>query len=93
MRRVTRNLVKLMSLALVIVCLSAPYLRSEESPTSVLIQLNLEALASGERNVTLQCGYAAYEWDDDWYEDTKKFTICKKNCPEGSGTEPKYVWV
>lgn len=52
---------------------------------------NIEALASGETSGSYGCGYAAYEWDDDWYEDTKNFTKCKSGCPEGSGTSPKYI--
>lgn len=51
---------------------------------------NIEALASGESG-NFGCGRAAYEWDDDWYEDTKHFTKCQKGCPEGEGTNPKYM--
>lgn len=55
---------------------------------------NVEALASNESGggQSYGCGYAAYELDDDWYEDTKKVTKCGKGCPETEGTEPKYIW-
>ena len=52
---------------------------------------NVEALARNEDTGRYGCGYSAYEWDDDWYEDTKNFTRCVSGCPTGSGTEPKYV--
>lgn len=52
---------------------------------------NVEALASGESSGGYGCGYAVYEWDNDWYEDSKSFTRCVSGCPTGSGTEPKYV--
>lgn len=48
-------------------------------------------LARGESGGNYGCGYAAYEWDQDWYEDTKHFTKCINGCPEGEGTSPKYV--
>ncbi len=51
---------------------------------------NVEALARGESGGSYGCGYAAYEWDQDWYEDTKHFTKCIQGCPEGEGTSPKY---
>ena len=58
---------------------------------SDLALANVEALASGEGGSSLGCGYAAYEWDNDWYEDTKHFIKCTTGCPEGSGTSPKYI--
>ncbi len=57
---------------------------------SDLALANVEALAAGEGG-GLGCGYAAYEWDNDWYEDTKNFIKCKNGCPDGSGTSPKYI--
>lgn len=56
---------------------------------SDLALANVEALARGEAG--FGCGRAAYEWDDDWHEDTKYFTKCAKGCPEGEGTTPKYM--
>lgn len=56
---------------------------------SDLTLANVEALARGEAG--LGCGRAAYEWDDDWYEDTKHFIKCAKGCPESGGTTPKYM--
>ena len=64
-----------------------------QNKTNVMSDLelaNVEALAAGEGN--LNCGYAAYDWDKDWYEDTRHFTKCTSGCPEGEGTDPKYVW-
>lgn len=52
---------------------------------------NAEALTKDE-NPGYGCGYAAYEWDNDWFEDTKHFSKCKQGCPEGSGTSPKYIY-
>lgn len=66
---------------------------SSSNPDDGLNDLNLanaEALATDETS-NYGCGYAAYEWDNDWYEDTKSFSKCKKGCPEGSGTSPKYI--
>lgn len=61
-----------------------------ELKISDIVLVNVEALANGEGS-TFGCGYAAYEWDDDWYEDTKSFTKCRRGCPEGEGTSPKYM--
>ena len=55
--------------------------------SEVLLE-NAEALASGE---SLGCGRAAYEYDNDWYEDTKHFTKCQSGCPDAEGTSPKYI--
>ena len=62
-----------------------------ETQLSDLALANVEALANGESGGCFGCGNAAYEWDSDWYEDTKNFTKCRSGCPEGSGTEPKYM--
>lgn len=55
---------------------------------SEILLENVEALASGE---SLGCGRAAYEYDNDWYEDTKSFTKCQSGCPDAEGTTPKYT--
>lgn len=63
-----------------------------EVELSDLALANVEALANGESGGSFGCGdNAAYEWDSDWYEDTKNFTKCRRGCPEGSGTQPKYM--
>lgn len=62
-----------------------------EVELSDLALANVEALANGESGGDFGCGNAAYEWDSDWYEDTKNFTKCRSGCPEGSGTDPKYM--
>ena len=61
---------------------------------SDVVMANVEALANAESGGSqgYGCGYAAYELDDDWYEDTKKVTKCLRGCPEVEGTEPKYIW-
>ncbi len=61
----------------------------EEGLTDLQLS-NAEALTTGE-NTGYGCGMAAYEWDNDWYEDTKNFAKCRSGCPEGSGTSPKYM--
>ena len=53
---------------------------------------NIEALSQSEGGQSYGCGYAVYEADDDWYEDTKKFNKCMRGCPEDEGTSPKYIW-
>lgn len=58
-----------------------------EEMSEVLLE-NVEALASGE---SLGCGRAVYEYDNDWYEDTKHFTRCQRGCPDAEGTSPKYI--
>lgn len=62
---------------------------NNDANLSDLALANVEALAADETGNG--CGYAAYEWDNDWYEDTKNFIKCTTNCPEGSGTSPKYI--
>ena len=57
---------------------------------SELTLANVEALAFGESG-SFGCGRAVYEWDNDWYEDTKHFTRCMQGCPDGEGTSPKYI--
>ena len=58
---------------------------------SELMLMYVEALASDESSSGYGCGYAAYEWDNDWYEDTKNFTRCVSGCPPQSGTNPQYM--
>lgn len=66
------------------------YSAQSDAKLSDLAMSNVEALAGGEGSGGIGCGYAAYEWDNDWYEDTKHFIKCVSGCPEGSGTSPKY---
>ncbi len=61
-----------------------------EEDASELALKNIEAL--GNEEMGYGCGYAAYEWDNSFWHDTKFFTKCKAGCPEGSGTEPKYIF-
>jgi hypothetical protein len=77
------------ALAIAAVAVVNVNLDSKSSDLSAISLANVEALA-GEGS-GLGCGYAAYEWDDDWYEDTKSFIKCTSGCPEGSGTSPKYI--
>ena len=64
--------------------------QAKEIGMSELALANVEALAFGESG-SFGCGRAAYEWDNDWYEDTKHFTRCMQGCPDGEGTSPKYI--
>ena len=66
------------------------YAYQTENTLSDIALANVEALASGE-NGNYGCGRAVYEWDNDWYEDTKHFTRCMQGCPDGEGTSPKYM--
>ncbi|MDH6342885.1 hypothetical protein M2480_001460 [Parabacteroides sp. PFB2-12] len=50
---------------------------------------NVEALARNEGGGG-KCGKAAYEYDNDWYEDTKDFMRCG-DCEWKSGTSPQYT--
>ncbi len=65
--------------------------KKSEANMSDLAIANVEALANGESGGGLGCHKAAYEWDNDWWEDTKTFIKCKSGCPEGKGTSPKYT--
>lgn len=51
---------------------------------------NIEALAQESGGSGNSCGYAAYEYDNDWYEDTKNFRRCG-DCQWVTGTQPKYT--
>ena len=64
--------------------------QTKEVVMSELALANVEALAFGESG-SFGCGRAVYEWDNDWYEDTKHFTRCMQGCPDGEGTSPKYI--
>jgi len=52
-----------------------------------LIMRNVEALGQTENGGG--CGFAAYQYDGDWYEDTKNFQRCG-DCEWVSGTKPQY---
>ena len=54
---------------------------------SDLLTKNIEALADGESG---GCGFAAYEYDDDWYQDDKNFRRCG-DCEWVRGTRPQYT--
>lgn len=71
-------------------CYWSDVLTSDSYNLSAIELANIEALSENE-SYGYGCGYAAYEWDDDWYEDTKCFTKCVRGCPEKSGTSPKYT--
>jgi hypothetical protein len=53
---------------------------------------NVEALANGETGSGggSGCGFAAYEYNNNWYEDTKTFRRCGE-CVWVSGTSPQYT--
>lgn len=70
---------------------SSPILTSHVDGLSDLQLANAEALAENEPSSGYGCGYAAYEWDNDFWEDTKNFSKCMRGCPEKSGTSPKYI--
>lgn len=62
-------------------------LTAEES----LLLKNIEALSQNEGgNSGGQCGFAAYEYDGDWYEDSKEFRRCG-DCQWVKGTQPRYT--
>jgi len=65
------------------------YERVTMSEAERFMEANVEALTSGE-NGGGKCGYAVYEYDDDWYEDTKKFRRCG-DCEWVSGSSPIYT--
>jgi hypothetical protein len=61
-----------------------------ENLLSDLALANVEALASGESGSGNGCGFAAYEYNNNWYEDTKTFRRCGE-CVWVSGTSPQYT--
>lgn len=52
-----------------------------------LFESNVEALS---RNESGGCSYGAYEYDDEFFENTKTFIRCG-DCSWVSGTSPKYT--
>lgn len=69
-----------------IVAVSAGILAYNESKTDDLFSANVEALSDNEGS----CGIAAYQYDDDWYEDTVNFRRCG-DCMWVRGTNPSYT--
>lgn len=64
---------------------------ADARPLSAIELENIEALSTNEGGGgSFGCPYAAYEWDNDWYEDTKNFMVCRSGCPIEQGTSPKY---
>jgi hypothetical protein len=62
-------------------------MNSQKNELSDVQLANVEALAQESGG---SCGFAAYEYDNDWYEDTKNFRRCG-DCQWVSGTQPKYT--
>ena len=62
------------------------YISSERNAMDELFSANVEALANTEAG---NCGLAAYEYDDDWYEDCKYFRRCG-DCEWVKGSHPHY---
>ncbi|MDR1582929.1 MAG: NVEALA domain-containing protein [Prevotellaceae bacterium] len=63
-------------------------LNSQDNELSAISLANVEALAQGEGGSG--CGFAAYEYNNNWYEDTKTFRRCG-DCTWVSGTSPQYT--
>lgn len=73
--------------ALVAVAVSiSVYVKNGNNVKNDLISANVEALAQTEGG----CGFAAYQYDNDWYEDTKNFRRCG-DCQWVVGTQPQYT--
>ncbi|MDR0537714.1 MAG: NVEALA domain-containing protein [Tannerellaceae bacterium] len=51
---------------------------------------NVEALAQESGGSSGGCGTAAYEYNDNWYEDSKNFRRCG-DCIWVRGTQPQYT--
>ena len=62
--------------------------QNQKSDMSLLALANVEALANSEYGGN-NCGRAVYEYDNDWYEDTKNFRRCG-DCAWVQGTRPQY---
>lgn len=68
------------------------YITQNNDGITGVVLANIEALASSsESGKSYGCGKAAFEADDDWYEDTKTFKWCSEGCPDSEGTSPKYI--
>ncbi len=72
-------------LVLTVSAATAAYVYSQKS-SSELFETNVDALTNSESG----CGFAAYEYDNDWYEDTKNFQRCG-DCHWVRGTQPSYT--
>ncbi|MDR2882310.1 MAG: NVEALA domain-containing protein [Alistipes sp.] len=78
--------------AVAIVAVAGVAVNNANSTTKMsdLMIKNLEALSQNEGGSGGGCGFAAYQYDDDWYEDSKNFRRCG-DCEWVSGTKPQYT--